>query len=112
MPDTTITIDRDQRDGLYELIRNHLGSIEDFWIALERTRDFATAEQLGAELGDDFRLLRDIGWRPDEEREVFALAMPRHDLVKLLERLHCEAVKVLNGWSGFGDGLDRRRLIQ
>jgi hypothetical protein len=39
MPDTTITIDRDQRDGLYELVRNHLGSIEDFWIALERNRD-------------------------------------------------------------------------
>jgi hypothetical protein len=30
MPDTTITIDRDQRGGLYELVRNHLGSIEDF----------------------------------------------------------------------------------
>jgi hypothetical protein len=29
MPDTTITIDRDQRGGLYELVRNHLGSIED-----------------------------------------------------------------------------------
>lgn len=46
MPKTTITIDRDQRAGLYELIRNHLGSIEDFWIALERTRDYAKAEQL------------------------------------------------------------------
>lgn len=26
---TTITIDRDQRAGLYDLVRNHLGSIED-----------------------------------------------------------------------------------
>ena len=42
MPETTITIDRDQREGLYELVRNHLASIEDFWIVLERTRDFAT----------------------------------------------------------------------
>ena len=26
MPATTITINREQRDGLYELTRNHLGS--------------------------------------------------------------------------------------
>ncbi|HEY6550783.1 MAG TPA: hypothetical protein VIY71_06245 [Solirubrobacterales bacterium] len=43
MPDTTINIDRDQRGGLYELVRNHLGSIEDFWVALERTKDFTEA---------------------------------------------------------------------
>lgn len=31
MPRSTITIDRNQRDGLYELVRNHLGSIGDLW---------------------------------------------------------------------------------
>lgn len=71
MPETTVTIDRDQRAGLYELVRNHLGSIEDFWIALERTRDFAKAEQLGLEFSEDFRLLQDIGWHPHDERETF-----------------------------------------
>jgi hypothetical protein len=35
VPAITTTIDRDQRDGIYELVRNHLGSIEDFWVALE-----------------------------------------------------------------------------
>lgn len=64
MPDTTITIDRDQRDGLYELVRNHLGSIEDFWIALERTRDFAKAEQLALEFSEDFRLLKRLHGKP------------------------------------------------
>jgi hypothetical protein len=62
VPSTTITIDRDQREGLYELIRNHLGSIEDFFVALERTRDFAKAERLGLEFAEDFRFLQDIGW--------------------------------------------------
>lgn len=95
MPDTTITIDRDQRGGLYELIRNHLGSIEDFWVALERTRDFAKAEQLGLEFSEDFRLLQDIGWDERDERETFDLTMPAHDLMELLKRLHGEAVKVL-----------------
>ncbi len=70
MPETTITIERDQRAGFYELVRNHLGSIEDFWIALERTRDFAKAEQLGLEFSEDFRLLQDIGWHPHDERET------------------------------------------
>ena len=48
MPEKTITIDRYQRDGLYELVRNHLASVEDFWVALERTKDFARAERPGA----------------------------------------------------------------
>lgn len=76
MPETTITIDRDQRGGLYELVRNHLGGIEDFWVALERTKDFATAARLGLEFGEDFRLLQDIGWSEDDVRDSFELTMP------------------------------------
>jgi len=107
VPDTTITIERDQRGGLYELIRNHLGSIEDFWIALERTRDFAKAEQLGLEFSEDFRLLQDIGWDEHDERETFDLTMPAHDLMELLKRLHGEAVKILVG-SGSSEAQSRR----
>ena len=88
---TTATIDRDQREGLYELIRNHLGGIGDVWIALEDNEDFATAERLGLEFGEDFRLLYDIGWRPNEERDAFELTMPAHDLMEVLKRLHDEA---------------------
>jgi len=107
MPETTTTIDRDQRDGLYELVRNHLGSIEDFWIALERTRDFAKAEHLGLEFAEDFRLLLDIGWDEHYERDTFDLTMPAHDLMELLKRLHGEAVKVLVG-SGSSEARSRR----
>ena len=69
MPGTVTTIDRDQREGLYELVRNHLGSIEDFFVALERTKDFAKAERLGLEFAEDFRLLQDIGWGEKDERD-------------------------------------------
>lgn len=103
----TTTIDRDQREGLYELVRNHLGSIEDFWVALERTKDFAEAEQLGLEFAEDFRLLRDIGWGEKDERETFDLTMPEHDLMELLRRLHDEAVKILVG-SGGSEARSRR----
>jgi hypothetical protein len=107
MPETTITIDRDQRGGLYELVRNHLSSIEDFWVALERNRDFAKAETLSLEFAEDFRLLKDIGWGEHDERETFDLAMPAHDLMELLKRLHGEAVKILVG-SGGSEARSRR----
>jgi hypothetical protein len=95
MPNITATIDRHQRDGLYELIRNHLGAIGDVWIALEENADFATAERLGIEFGEDFRLLADIGWQPRDDRESFELTTPPHDLMEVLKRLHGEAEKVL-----------------
>jgi hypothetical protein len=91
----TATINRDQRDGLYELVRNHLGAIGDVWIALEENEDFATAERLGIEFGEDFRLLADIGWQPRDDREAFELRMPTHDLMEVLKRLHGEAERVL-----------------
>ncbi len=95
MPQSTITIDRDQRNGLYELVRNHLGSIEDFWVALERTKDFATAERMGEEFAEDFRLLRDIGWSEHDVREGYLLTMPSADLKDLLRRLREEATHIL-----------------
>jgi hypothetical protein len=95
VPGTVTTIDRNQRKRLYELARNHLGSIEDFFVALERTKDFAKAERLGLEFAEDFRLLYDIGWGEEDERETFELTMPAADLMELLQRLQAEAVPVL-----------------
>jgi hypothetical protein len=93
---TTTTITADQRVGLYELVRNHLGAIGDLWIALEEKEDFATAERLGIEFGEDFRLLADLGWKPDEDRAGFELTMPPHNLAELLKRLHDEAERLLS----------------
>lgn len=87
MPETNISIDREQRDGLYELARNHLGGIEDFWVALERTKDFAVAERMGRQFAEDFRLLRDIGWSEDDVHESYVLTMPAQELADLLKRL-------------------------
>ena len=95
MPDITATIDRHQRDGLYELVRNHLGSVGELWHALEYDKDFAKAERLGLEFGEDFRLLDDIGWKEKDDRESFELTLPPHDLMEALERLHGEAEAVL-----------------
>ena len=51
MPAKNITIDLDQRNGLYEVVRNHLGSIGDFWLAVQREEGFDKAERLGRSLG-------------------------------------------------------------
>lgn len=101
-----IRIDREERDGLYELVRNHLGSIEDFWVALERTKDFAAVERMGKEFAEDFRLLEDIGWSEYEARETYVLTMPAPELRKLLLRLRDEAVQVL---IEHGDEAESRR---
>ncbi len=97
MPATTITINREQRDGLYELVRNHLGSVGDLFDALERDKDFAKAARLGLEFSEDFELLEDIGWDEDEGRDSFELTMQPHDLMEVLQRLHGEAGMVLAG---------------
>jgi hypothetical protein len=95
VPAITTTIDRDQRNGLYEVIRNHLALVQNFWVAMERTKDGAIAERLGLEFAEDFRLLQDIGWGEKDERETFDLTMREQDLMELLQRLQGEAVNVL-----------------
>jgi hypothetical protein len=97
MPATTITIISDQRNGLYELVRNHLGSVGDLFDALERDKDFVEAERLGIEFAEDFRLLQDLGWGERDTRESVELTMPPHDLMEVLNRLHGEAEVVLAG---------------
>lgn len=42
----TTTINNYQREGLYELVRHHLYSIDDLWAAFGRSRNYATAERL------------------------------------------------------------------
>lgn len=110
MPETTITINREQREGLYELVRNHLGSVGDLWHALEHERDFVKAARLGLEFSEDFELLEDIGWGEDEGRESFELTMPPHDLMEVLRRLQAEAVTVLAEAEGEEDADTNERF--
>jgi hypothetical protein len=91
----TTTINREQRDGLYELVRNHLGSVSDFFDALEREKDFGKAEELGLELAEDILLMQDLGWGEEDGRDGVELTMRPFDLMELLDRLRGEASLVL-----------------
>jgi hypothetical protein len=95
VPDITTTIDRGQREGLYELVRNHLGASRPSGSRWSAPGTSPKAERLGLEFAEDFRLLGDIGWGEEDERERFALTMPAYELLELLGRLHDEAVEVL-----------------
>lgn len=112
MPRSTTTIDRNQRDGLYELVRNHLGSVSDLWDALERDNDFATAERLGLEFGEDFRLLEDLGWSEDDGRAEVELTMPIHDLMETLRRLQGEAGLILTGVEGSSEDAETNQRFR
>jgi hypothetical protein len=97
MPDTTTTISGEQRDALYQLVRDHLGGLNDVWIAMEQNKDFATAERLSLEFSKDFQLLEDLGWSEDDERMAVALTMAAGELTQILKRLHEEAEAGLSG---------------
>jgi hypothetical protein len=91
LPRETIRITKDQRDALYEQVRNHLAAVGDLWLALGARKDYATAERLAIEFGEDFRLLADLGWSREDRRERVALTMPPHDLMEVIRRLRDEA---------------------
>jgi hypothetical protein len=97
MPRTTIKITNGQRRALYEQVRNHLAAFGDLWLALETDRDYAAANRLAVEFGEDFRLLEDLGWEPDDGRYTVELTMERHDLIEVIRRLRDEAEAWLAG---------------
>jgi hypothetical protein len=90
MPTTTITISREQRDPLHRLVTQHVSGIGDVDMKLS-AGDFTTAERLGLEYSEDIRMLNDLGWDPEDERESFDLTLPSHDLMEALKRLRHDA---------------------
>jgi hypothetical protein len=97
MPRTTLKITDGQRKALYEQVCNHLAAFGDLWIALETDREYTNAERLAVEFGEDFRLLEDLGWDPNDGRYTVELTMERHDLIEVIMRLRDEAKGWLNG---------------
>jgi hypothetical protein len=86
-----IKITGDQRKALYEQVRNHLAGLGDVFVALECQKDYPTAERLAIEFGEDFRLMADLGWNPEDGRDDVELTMPPHDLMEVAKRLRDEA---------------------
>jgi len=87
---SSIKIAAHQRDALYELLRDRLSGVSDICMALE-SEDYATVERLATRFGEDFRLMRDLGWNPDDDRETVELTMAPLDLMRIAKRLRDDA---------------------
>ena len=90
MSDTTIRIERRQREALHGLLLQRLTGIGDAGLMIERG-DFAAAERFGNEFAADVRLLNDLGWDPGDGRETFAVTIPDEDFLGTLWRLRVDA---------------------
>jgi hypothetical protein len=88
---SSIKIAAHQRDALYELLRDRISAVGDIWTALDRNEDYATAERLATRFGEDFRLMRDLGWDPNDDRETVELTVPPLDLMRIAKRLRDDA---------------------
>ena len=88
---SSIKIAAHQRDALYELLRDRISAVGDIWTALDRNEDYATAERFATRFGEDFRLMRDLGWNPDDDRETVELTMAPLDLMRIAKRLRDDA---------------------
>jgi hypothetical protein len=86
----TATITAEQRDALYELVIDDLSGLADVVIAIEQGRR-DEAGRLAKRFGEDFRLLEDLGWARDDDREAVELTIWPEDLVEALGRLRDDA---------------------
>ncbi len=89
MPHPTATLTGEKRDAVYGFLVEHLGALGDVRIAIDRG-EFDTARRLAREFAEDFRLLDDLGWGPDERSEV-PLTIPSGELAAIFERLRADA---------------------
>jgi hypothetical protein len=86
----TLTISARERDTLHGLMFRRL------LILAERTSELAkaegiTVEQVCERFGDDLRLMEEIGWVFEADRESIELAMPHERLAETLKRLRRDA---------------------
>jgi hypothetical protein len=84
---TATEITGEEGDALREVILTHISGIDDLRVACE-AEDFAKAERLGIEFGDELRLMEDLRWTGVlADTTVLKLKMPPEQLRRVFERL-------------------------
>lgn len=91
----TITLDREQRDAVYSELVLDLSGTGDIRINLDGD-DYDAARRLRRRYEDDMRLLDDLGWEPDQDRDGFEVTMDHDELARVLRRLNRSAGDTLN----------------
>ncbi len=104
-----ITINREQRDAVYQEIMLDLSGVGDIFHALNGD-DYEKAREYRRRFEDDMRLLDDLGWEPEQEADEFELTMPRADLARALRRLNASAGSMLH--SHIVEPIEERRYAE
>jgi hypothetical protein len=89
----TLSITKNQRDTIHDMVLAHLECIGGLRYAIER-EEFVAAESMGLEFGADLCLMEDLGWGPSHH-ETFELKMPAEDIAEVLIRLRSAAAAAL-----------------
>jgi hypothetical protein len=75
------TLTRRERDAVREtVIWTITSGCSDLEMSLAQHQDYRAARRLWRQLEDAVALLDDLGWDPDDRREVFELSLPRKRL--------------------------------
>jgi hypothetical protein len=90
-----VKINRVQREAIYAEAILALSGTGDIRIELDNG-DFDSARRHRRRFEDVMRLLDDIGWEPDRERDEFELSMPRDQLVRAMRDLNESAGATLH----------------
>ena len=85
-----VTINREQRDAIYEEVLTDLSGVGDIWIAIDG-EDYDKAQEYRRRFEQDMRLLDDLGWDRDEDRQEFTLSMSAANLADAIRHLNRNA---------------------
>ena len=73
-PIMAITINREQRDAIYQEVVLDLNGLTDLWTEFD-DGNFDRARELRDRFVLDMQLLDDLGWEPEQEADEFSLTM-------------------------------------
>lgn len=86
-----LTITRTERDALYDSIVTDLSAGGDISIDLDNGKP-VYAKRLRRRFEVELRLLDDLGWEKEPDREQFELTMPARELRPIIEHVYWSAV--------------------
>lgn len=90
-----ITISRGQRDAIHKEIALDLSGLTDLWTEFGRG-EFERARELRRRFERDMRLLDDLGWEPEQDRDEFELTMEAADLAAAIVHLNTQTGAILH----------------
>ncbi len=91
----TLTINRCERDALYDGVMTDLTALDDIYTNLHNDEP-AKARRLWRRFAVELRLLDDLGWEREPGAKRFSLTLPARQLRPIVERIYWSSVSALS----------------